>query len=42
MITKKLKIVCICDSCGKEWLPRENNPVPKVCPFCHNAYWNKK
>jgi predicted Zn-ribbon and HTH transcriptional regulator len=29
-----------CERCGHEWLPRDNNREPKVCPRCKSPYWN--
>ncbi|HXI15940.1 MAG TPA: hypothetical protein VNM48_06180 [Chloroflexota bacterium] len=29
-----------CERCGHEWLPREKDVVPKVCPKCKSPYWN--
>lgn len=30
-----------CDWCGHEWVPRDYQREPKVCPKCKNAYWNR-
>lgn len=29
-----------CERCGYEWLPRDTNQEPKVCPKCKSPYWN--
>lgn len=29
-----------CERCGHEWLPREKDREPKVCPKCKSPYWN--
>ena len=30
-----------CDRCGHEWVPRNINVEPGVCPKCKSPYWNK-
>ncbi|MBW2991169.1 hypothetical protein KY348_05705 [Candidatus Woesearchaeota archaeon] len=30
-----------CLRCGHEWLPRNKNNEPKVCPKCKNPYWDR-
>jgi hypothetical protein len=32
---------CRCDRCGYEWIPREVDAEPRVCPGCHSPYWNQ-
>ena len=27
--------------CGHEWLPRNKNKQPKVCPLCKSANWDE-
>lgn len=29
-----------CERCGHEWLPRDENHEPKVCPKCKSPYWD--
>jgi len=29
-----------CERCVHEWVPRDFNGEPKVCPKCKSAYWN--
>lgn len=31
-----------CKRCGHEWLPRNKEETPKVCPKCKNPYWNRE
>lgn len=31
---------CVCERCSHEWIPREQNEMPKVCPKCKSPYWN--
>ena len=28
-----------CLRCTHKWIPRKDG-IPKVCPKCHNPYWN--
>jgi NAD-dependent SIR2 family protein deacetylase len=30
-----------CERCDHEWLPRNRERKPKVCPKCKSPYWNK-
>ncbi len=30
-----------CDRCGHEWVPRDSESEPRVCPKCKSPYWNK-
>lgn len=30
-----------CERCGHEWVPRNWQEEPKVCPKCKNPYWNR-
>jgi predicted Zn-ribbon and HTH transcriptional regulator len=32
---------CRC-RCGHEWLPRERNEKPRVCPKCKSANWDQQ
>lgn len=29
-----------CERCGHEWIPREMDVEPKVCPKCKSPYWD--
>jgi len=29
-----------CHRCDHEWLPRDANRLPTVCPGCKSPYWN--
>jgi predicted Zn-ribbon and HTH transcriptional regulator len=30
-----------CERCGHEWVPRDKEQDPTVCPKCKSPYWNK-
>ena len=30
-----------CDRCGHEWIPRDFQTEPAVCPTCKSPYWNR-
>ena len=30
-----------CERCGHEWIPRNKEEVPIICPKCKSPYWNK-
>ena len=30
-----------CERCGHDWVPREQEQEPKVCPKCKSPYWNR-
>jgi len=30
-----------CERCGHEWVPRDKEQEPKVCPKCKSPYWNR-
>ena len=30
-----------CERCGHEWLPRDKEHDPKVCPNCKSPYWDR-
>jgi predicted Zn-ribbon and HTH transcriptional regulator len=30
-----------CERCDHEWIPRDKNQEPSVCPKCKSPYWNK-
>jgi predicted Zn-dependent protease len=29
-----------CDRCAHEWIPRDLETEPRVCPKCKSPYWN--
>jgi predicted Zn-ribbon and HTH transcriptional regulator len=29
-----------CERCGHEWVPRDFDAEPRVCPKCKSPYWN--
>jgi predicted Zn-ribbon and HTH transcriptional regulator len=31
----------LCERCGHQWLPRDKNGEPRVCPKCKSPYWNR-
>jgi hypothetical protein len=30
-----------CERCAHEWLPRQKDEEPRVCPKCKSPYWNR-
>lgn len=30
-----------CERCRHEWLPRNHEDNPRVCPKCKSPYWDK-
>jgi DNA-directed RNA polymerase subunit RPC12/RpoP len=30
-----------CERCDHEWVPRDKDEEPRVCPKCKSPYWNK-
>ena len=30
-----------CERCGHEWIPRNKEDHPRVCPKCKSPYWDK-
>lgn len=30
-----------CERCMHEWAPRNTTDIPRVCPSCKSAYWNR-
>ena len=30
-----------CERCEHEWIPRDTEQEPRVCPKCKSPYWNK-
>jgi rubrerythrin len=38
---KKAVVVFICERCEHEWVPRDPEKPPKVCPSCKSPYWDR-
>jgi len=32
---------CRCERCSHEWIPKDSEREPTVCPKCKSPYWNK-
>ncbi len=30
-----------CERCNHEWIPRDAEQEPSVCPKCHSPYWDR-
>ena len=30
-----------CERCGHEWVPRDPEQAPRVCPNCKSPYWDQ-
>lgn len=30
-----------CERCDHEWVPREKDEEPRVCPKCKSPYWDR-
>ncbi len=30
-----------CERCEHEWIPRNKQETPVICPKCKSPYWNK-
>ena len=30
-----------CERCGHEWVPRNKDQPPRVCPKCKSPYWDR-
>jgi len=30
-----------CERCEHEWVPRDKDQEPKVCPKCKSPYWDR-
>jgi hypothetical protein len=30
-----------CERCKHEWMPRNKERAPKVCPSCKSPYWDR-
>lgn len=30
-----------CERCSHEWIPRDFDIEPRVCPKCKSPYWNR-
>ena len=42
MIMAKIKLDGYkCERCGHEWIPRNKEEYPNVCPKCKSPYWDK-
>ena len=41
MKTTRQLIVYSCERCQHEWLPRNQQRQPRVCPRCKSAYWDR-
>lgn len=37
-LQKVTLLVCVCQKCGHNWLPKVERP--KKCPFCSNPNWD--
>jgi len=31
----------VCERCEHEWIPRDVDNEPRVCPKCKSPYWNR-
>ncbi|MFK4703363.1 ATP-binding protein [Roseateles asaccharophilus] len=40
-MAKVLLMGCRCERCMHEWVPREKDKDPTVCPSCKSPYWDK-
>jgi len=40
-IVKIVKRGFKCERCSHEWIPKNINFEPTVCPKCKSPYWNK-
>lgn len=40
-MAKVMLMGCRCERCAHEWLPREKDKDPTVCPSCKSPYWDK-
>jgi predicted Zn-ribbon and HTH transcriptional regulator len=41
-MAKKVKLLGYrCERCGHEWLPRDKDHTPRVCPKCKSPYWDR-
>lgn len=40
-MAKVLLMGCRCERCTHEWVPREKDKDPTVCPSCKSPYWDK-
>lgn len=40
-MAKVLLMGCQCERCAHEWVPREKDKEPTVCPSCKSPYWDK-
>lgn len=40
-VLKKLMTVFQCERCEHEWIPRNEDELPTICPRCKSPYWNR-
>ena len=40
VFTKTVKVYA-CERCEHEWIPRNLDALPAVCPKCKSPYWNR-
>jgi len=40
-VLKKLMTVFRCERCEHEWVPRNTEEKPRVCPKCKSPYWDR-
>ncbi len=33
---------CRCERCGHEWVPRDPEREPRVCPKCNSMHWDRR
>ena len=42
MAKKQIKVYqYTCERCEPEWIPRDVENEPRVCPKCKSPYWNR-
>lgn len=37
---QRMMTVFICERCEHDWVPRDAEVLPMVCPKCKSPYWN--
>ena len=40
-VLKKMMTVFKCERCEHEWVPRNVEETPRVCPKCKSPYWDR-